>query len=141
MKQIYTEIEINAPINNVWNILTEFDKYPSWNPFIKSINGEVKEGSIFKVTLQQPGSKPITLSPRCLKFEKESEFRWLGHLLFPGLFDGEHIFILEKLDTNKTKLIQKENFKGILVPLLWKQLNTKTRNGFELMNQKIKENT
>ena len=139
MKQISTEIEINAPIETVWTILTDFDKYPEWNPFIKSVEGEVKEGLVFKVKLQQPGSKPMLFKPKCIKLEKNKEFRWLGHLLFPGIFDGEHIFQLESLDTNKTKFTQSEHFKGLLVPLFWGQLDTKTRKGFELMNEKLKE--
>lgn len=67
------------------------------------------------------------------------EFRWLGHLFVPGLFDGEHIFLLTDMNNTHTRFIQKENFSGLLVPVLWKQLNTKTRKGFELMNEKIKE--
>ena len=139
MKKITTEIEINAPVETVWSVLTDFDKYPDWNPFIKSVEGEVKEGMVFKVKLQQPDSKPMLFKPKCIKLEKNKEFRWLGHLFFTGLFDGEHIFKLESLNTNKTKFIQSEQFKGILVPLLWKQLDTKTRKGFELMNEKLKE--
>ena len=37
MRQISTEIEINAPVETVWSILTDFDKYPDWNPFVKSV--------------------------------------------------------------------------------------------------------
>ena len=139
MKKITTEIEINAPVEKVWAVLTDFNNYPKWNPFIISIDGDIKEGKQFKVILQQPDSKPMTFKPRCLKLEKDKEFRWLGHLFIAGLFDGEHIFELQALNDGKTRFIQKENFKGLLVPLLWKQLDTKTRAGFELMNEKVKE--
>ncbi|NOQ27931.1 MAG: SRPBCC domain-containing protein [Bacteroidales bacterium] len=139
MKQIFTGIEIDAPIEKVWAVLTNFEEYPKWNPFIKLIDGEVKEGLIFKVTLEPPDSKPMIFKPKCLKFEKNKKFKWLGHLFIPGIFDGEHIFELIEMNKNKTNFIQKENFKGLLVPFLWKQLNTKTRKGFELMNEKLKE--
>ena len=36
-KMVYTEIRINASIDKVWNVFTEFEKYPEWNPFIKSL--------------------------------------------------------------------------------------------------------
>lgn len=139
MKQLITQIEINAPAEKVWKILTDFGNYPNWNPFIKSIEGEIKEGASFRVTLEAPESSPMTFKPKCLKMEANKEFRWLGHLLIPGIFDGEHIFELEELDNIRTRFIQRENFKGLLVPLFWKLLNTKTRKGFELMNAKIKE--
>jgi hypothetical protein len=36
-KEIKTEILINATPEKVLSILTIFDNYPNWNPFIKSI--------------------------------------------------------------------------------------------------------
>jgi Polyketide cyclase / dehydrase and lipid transport len=38
-KEIVTEIEINAAPSRVWQVLTDFEKYPIWNPFIKKITG------------------------------------------------------------------------------------------------------
>ena len=38
-KEIVTEVEINAPPSRVWQILTDFEKYPTGNPFIKKISG------------------------------------------------------------------------------------------------------
>ena len=139
MKEIKTKIDINAPIDKVWEILTTFESYPIWNPFIISLEGDVKEGSVFKVVLNPPESNPMTFKPKCLKMETDKEFIWLGKLIFTGIFDGKHIFELTKLGPSKTKLIQREEFKGILVPLLWGQLDKNTRKGFELMNEKLKE--
>ena len=139
MKELRTSIEIHAPEEKIWKILTNFSAYPEWNPFIRSLTGEVKEGGKFKVVIQPPDSGAMTFKPTCLKFSPAKELIWLGHLGIPGLFDGEHIFELSKTSTGKTLFIQRENFKGILVPLFWKQLNTKTRRGFELMNEKLKE--
>jgi uncharacterized membrane protein len=34
MKEIHTEIEINAPAEKVWRVLTDFAAYPEWNPFV-----------------------------------------------------------------------------------------------------------
>jgi hypothetical protein len=139
MKQLHTEIQINASAQTVWNILTDFNKYPEWNPFIRSFQGDVSEGSQFTVVLQPPDSKPMTFKPTCLKLVKDKEFRWLGRLWMPGLFDGEHIFELIDNGNHRIRFVQREKFKGLLVPLLWKQLDTSTRKGFELMNQKLKE--
>jgi hypothetical protein len=81
----------------------------------------------------------MTFKPTCLKLVKDKEFRWLGRLWMPGLFDGEHIFELIDNGNHRIRFVQREKFKGLLVPLLWKQLDTGTRKGFELMNQKLKE--
>jgi len=70
--------------------------------------------------------------------EPEQELTWLGHFLIPGLFDGEHRFRLEPLGDNRTRFTQSEQFEGLLVPLLAKDLDTKVRQGFEAMNQALK---
>ena len=32
MKTIHTEIAIKAPVERVWNVLTNFNAYAAWNP-------------------------------------------------------------------------------------------------------------
>jgi uncharacterized protein YndB with AHSA1/START domain len=44
---ISTTITIQASANKVWTVLTNFETYPIWNPFIKSIEGEIKVGHTF----------------------------------------------------------------------------------------------
>ena len=139
MKEIKTEILINASPQRVWSILTGFDAYPAWNPFIKSIKGEAKAGSTIVVRLEPPGASGMTLKPKVLVFQPSKEFRWIGHLLFPGLFDGEHRFELEDNGNGTTTFRHCEIFKGILIPLFSKMLDVNTRNGFHEMNHKLKE--
>jgi len=129
MKEINTEIEINGSIDTVWEILTDFNSYPEWNSFIKKIEGKLKVGAQLKVYIEPPGGKGMTFKPKVIKLVPNSELRWLGQFLFPGLFDGEHIFELQKIDNIKVRFLHRENFNGLLVPLLWKSLNTNTRQG------------
>jgi hypothetical protein len=138
-KEIKTEIRINSTVEKVWGVLTDFDNYPSWNPFIKSIKGPVLVGNKIVVRLEPPGATGMTFIPKVLAFEPYKEFRWIGHLVFPGLFDGEHKFELIDNANGTTTLIQSEKFSGILVPLFKKQLDDNTKRGFEAMNEKLKE--
>lgn len=139
MKSLYTEIEINAPSNLVWEILTDFEVYPEWNPFIRSFGSTPEAGRQFSVKIQPSGKKEMTFKPICLAIIPEKELRWLGHLFISGLFDGEHVFEIKKIDQERTLFIQRENFKGILVPFLWKQIISSTKSGFDQMNEKLKQ--
>ena len=138
-KEISTEITIAASPEKIWAILSDFNKYPNWNPFIKSIHGEAKVGQKITARIEPPDASGMTFKPTVLCFDKAKEFRWLGHLLFPGLFDGEHKFELIDNNNGTTTFIQSEKFKGILVPLFKKMLEVNSRNGFILMNEKLKE--
>jgi hypothetical protein len=138
-KEIKTEILINATPEKVWAILTDFNNYPKWNPFIKLIKGEVKVGNKITARIEPPEAKGMTFNPKILTFETNKELSWLGHLLFAGLFDGEHKFELIDNKNGTTTFRQSEKFKGILVPLFKKQLDNNTKKGFEEMNKKLKE--
>lgn len=137
-KHISTQVIIRATPQKVWNVLTDFKSYPQWNPFITSINGDVATGSRIEVTLQQPGSSPMKMRPKVLVMDQPQEFRWIGHLLFPGLFDGEHAFEIRDNGDGSSTFVQSERFGGILVPLLRNMLDTKTVKGFTLMNEALK---
>lgn len=138
VKELHTEIEIDASAEKVWHILTEFEKFPQWNPFIRRISGELKVGARIEVHMQLPGGRSMTFKPKVLKVEPNREFRWKGKLLIPGLFDGEHIFTVEPLPDERVRFIQREVMAGILVPLFFRGMDKTTRRGFEEMNQVLK---
>ncbi|VVB88316.1 Polyketide cyclase / dehydrase and lipid transport [uncultured archaeon] len=138
MKQLRTELEINAPAERVWQLLTDFASYPQWNPFIRRASGEPRKGAQLQVYLQPSGAKGMTFQPKVLKAEPARELRWLGHFLIPGLFDGEHIFTIEPLEAGHVRFVQREIFTGILVSLFSRWLSKDTRRGFEEMNQALK---
>lgn len=139
MRTINTQITIDAPCHIIWHHLINFSTYNEWNSFITSITGEMKIGGKLDVLISPPGGKPMRFKPTVTKYQTSQCFQWLGSIGFKGLFDGEHIFTCEPLGESKSLFTQKENFSGILVPLIWSSMYSKTLNGFELMNQQLKE--
>ena len=136
MKHLNTHIQIAASPNTVWSILVDFEKYVEWNPFIIKAAGRAKVGEKLEVCISPPNGKEMIFKPTVTSVMENSELRWLGRLLFQGIFDGEHIFNITQNDDG-CLLVQKENFSGLLVPLMWGSLEKSTRAGFELMNKAI----
>ena len=132
--QISTSVIIKADSSTVWEVLTQFENYPQWNPFIKSIQGDIEVGKKFQAEIDTMKFKPTTLV-----YDENKEFTWLGRLIFPGIFDGKHSFILQDNNDGSTTLFQKESFNGILVRLMKKKLDDDIFNKFNLMNEKLKE--
>jgi hypothetical protein len=64
----------------VWQVLTDFENYPSWNPFIKKITGKPAKDAKLKVHMRNPHGGTIVLTPTILVAEKDRELRWLGKL-------------------------------------------------------------
>lgn len=138
MKQLRTEIEIDATPESAWDILMDFGAYPDWNPFIISLTGEPRVGARLEAHMQPPGGRAMTFRPTVTVIEPAHRFEWLGKLGISGLFDGRHRFEIEATPGG-TRLTQSEDFTGILVPLLSKSLDRGTSRGFEAMNQALKE--
>lgn len=130
---IETHIRIKAKASEVWKELVDFDRYPEWSPFVKSLKGTVQEGHTIQIKL--PG---MTFTPTVCAFQQNQELRWLGKLWLSGLFDGEHYFRLKPHPDGSTTFIHGEYFSGVLVPLFKNQLLGSTKKGFEAMNAALK---
>lgn len=135
-KTLSNEIIINAPVDAVWKKFSNFSEYPRWNPFIKKISGDVDPGKRIHVTIQPKDREAMIFNPVILIYEKNKTLQWEGRLFLPGIFTGRHTFQLQKIDNNKTKFTQKEDFNGILVPFI--DLNP-TLSGFKSMNESLKK--
>ncbi|MFW1744833.1 SRPBCC family protein [Acinetobacter guillouiae] len=136
--EITTEILINAPIDIVWKTLTNFEDYKNWNPFIINVSGETHQGGKINVTIQNDATSKMSFKALVLENQENKQFSWRGKLLVKGIFDGEHKFRLEQISNNQTRLIHSEAFSGILVKPFLKNLQTKTKPGFERMNHALK---
>lgn len=136
--EIRTEIWIECPPAAVWQILTATEEYPSWNPFIRRLRGQLQPGSRIEIEIGPPGSDAMTFRPVVLTVERDREIRWIGSFWIRGLFDGEHSFRLES-DGHRTHLIQTERFSGLLVGRLSDSILSKTQFGFVALNEALKE--
>jgi hypothetical protein len=138
MRRIETQIEINASAERVWSVLMDFPAYARWNPFVRSIEGTPVVGESLSVFIQPSGSGGMKFHPKVLAIEPQREFRWKGKLLIPGLFDGEHFFVLESKSDARMVFHQGEVFSGALVPLFKRFLDGPTKQGFVAMNESLK---
>lgn len=138
MKQLANEIQINASAERVWQLLTDFARFPQWNPFIHSASGEAKAGARLEVTLQPSGAERTIVRPTVVKAEQNHELRWLERRLAGGLLDVERIFTIESLDAGHVRFTQREIFTGLLVPLRASYHRTDTRRGLKEMNHALK---
>ncbi|MGB9940704.1 SRPBCC family protein [Methanosarcina sp.] len=136
-KNLQTEVVINASAARVWHVLTDFGAYPQWNPFIREVSGVAIPGERLKVQMHS-GNRTMKFRPTILASRPERELRWLGHLLIPGIFDGEHSFVIEPAGENRVRLIQRETFDGLLVPFSGSLLHN-TKQSFDKMNLALKE--
>jgi hypothetical protein len=135
--QLRTEVEIEAPVAVVWKVLVDRATYHEWNPFITSFEGPLEEGGTISVVVSPPDSGDFRFRPRLLRFQPEKEIRWKGKVLADFLFAGEHYIQLLDLGHGRTKVCHGEDFAGMLLKLMGRQIEA-TARGFVLMNHALK---
>ncbi|MBC8191145.1 MAG: SRPBCC domain-containing protein [Candidatus Marinimicrobia bacterium] len=138
MREIRTEIEINASQMEVWDILMAFDKWSDWNPTVNQASGTATLGS--KVSIIMAGSEGKNgqkYSADITTFEAPRSFRWRAVMMAGFLMTNDRSFELEPAGEG-TKLINTEHFSGLLVSLLWSKLENFVPDSLKSMNEALK---
>lgn len=138
MKTIETNIVIISTPEKIWDVLTNFEEYELWNPFMTKVVGNASLGSKIEVNIKTISGKNRSYYPIITKCETNKELRWKGKSFLPGVFNGERVFVLEKSDDDKVSFSHKEIFSGLGVKLVGNKLDESLREGFVRMNEALK---
>ena len=138
-RTIRSAIEIRAPIEVVWTVLTDFASYPDWNPLVRRLNGKPRVGRRVTILSQPPGARAIAFAPVVVAWSPPNELRWRSTLISRLIFSGEHGFRLESIDDGRVRFVQDETLTGALIPLYSRWRLASTRLGFEEMNQRLRQ--
>jgi uncharacterized protein YndB with AHSA1/START domain len=101
------EIAIAASPESVWEVLTAFERWPAWNPDVKSmsLNGPVAPGSTFRWK-----AGPGTITSEIQLVEPPRRIVWTGHTL------GIRAIATWRLERREGATLARvaESFEGIL---------------------------
>jgi hypothetical protein len=138
MRAIRTEIVVAAPSDTVWNVLTDFARYPDWNPFLVRVETRLVPGAPVAMTVRL-GGRAQPLDARMLKVTPGREFRWAGpRARWKGVvFRGEHFFAVEPLGPGRCRFLHGEDFGGLALPLIAGWMRRTLLPAFDAMNQAV----
>lgn len=139
MHEIKTEIEINSSPEEVWQVLTDINGWSEWSPIINGSTGEASLGAQVEITMAGKDNKDgPKYSPKVTTFEKPKLFRWRAKMIAEFIFTNDKVFELVETP-NGTKLIHKELFRGLMLPLMCSQLDKGVPSMLDSMNKALKE--
>jgi hypothetical protein len=138
MKENRSEIEIQSTPERVWEALTDFGKYPEWNPLLTHAEGKLRVGEKVDLTAKSASSE-MNLRCTVTTVESNRQFSWKFHVILPFLFRGEHFFKIETIDEHRVRFIDREIFHGLLVPLQAKKLEMDSKPAMIAMGKALKE--
>ena len=76
--------------------------------------------------------------PIVTNIEEPKSFRWRVKMMAGILFTNDKVFELEEISSG-TRLIHREGFSGILVPMFWSKLEKGVLPMLESMNDALKK--
>lgn len=138
VREIKTEVQIAAPIEQVWKTLTEFNDWKDWNPTIILAEGNVFVDSKLNITINGNGKGDANFQPIILELDAPNNFRWRANMMADFIFRNDRVFILTEKESG-THLIHKEEFSGMMVPVMWKMFQDFVGPSLEKMNEALKE--
>ena len=141
MREIKTEIDIAAPPAKVWKILTDIEKWKDWSPVINDASGTASPGSKLSITMcskeGKGGKDGPKYEPVVTVFEEPRRFQWRATMMAGFIFTNGKVLELEET-TAGTRLVHKETFSGMLVPLMWTQMESGVPPMLDSMNEALK---
>ena len=139
MRELRAEIQISAPIDRVWKVLTDFDHWKDWNPMVNQASGGASVGSKLSITMRGPDSKDaMKYQPIVLEVNPPNRFRWRATMMSGVMFTNDRVFELKE-QNGETVFINKEEFSGLMVPLFWSKMNEFVVPILEKMNKALKD--
>ncbi|HUV26815.1 MAG TPA: SRPBCC domain-containing protein [Anaerolineales bacterium] len=138
MKSNHNEIEIQSSPERVWEVLTDFGKYPEWNPLLCRAEGKLAIGEKVNLTTKS-ASNDMKLLCTVTTVEPNRQFSWKFHVILPFLFRAEHFFTIEPINEHGVRFIDREIFNGLLVPLQAKNLETNAKAAMIAMGEALKK--
>jgi uncharacterized protein YndB with AHSA1/START domain len=132
------EVEISASEEAVWDVLTDFERWPSWNPEVKSMSfeGPVAEGTEFRWK-----AGPGTITSRIERVEPPRLIAWTGKTLGIGAI---HFWWLEPRGAG-TLVRTAESYDGLVARLfrrsLQKVLDKALESGLRSLKGEVERRT
>ncbi len=137
-RKIYTDIIIDAPAEQVWEVLKDTQSYKNWAAFLVDINGELKDGNKITAKFQlNPSKQKFNEIDHTIQVEENSEFYWAekGPM---GICDNHHFKVI-KIDQNTSQFIQSDELTKGATWLLGGYLSKIYAKGYQAFNQGLKK--
>ena len=123
-------VEIDAPLDQVWEVVVDLERYGEWNPFCVGAESSLEVGS--------PIHMKVRLIPGITQSQTETVFEYKPNERFgyglPGSFFGamksRRFHIVEKIDGGRTRYTSDFKMQGWLSWLVILLLGGRLRAGF-----------
>ncbi len=133
---VYTDIVINRSSEQIWAVLTDFEKMPNWSSSFQGLKGDIRNGESIVSLFLNEGK--INEFPHTLIYEEGVQFGWSDPIMiFPGIRDN-HRYKVEAISPCQSRFIQTDDFSGTDANTTTEEFAQLTLESYKKFNQELK---
>ncbi len=133
------KVTIHAPASVVWQVLTDLEKYPEWNPFTVQAVSNLKIGSPIDMTLPKANGKAMTQREYIKVVDIEKQLSWGAPMPYRWILEALRDQYIAVLDENTCTYFTTDSFWGLLTNTVMKQQGLWVKNGFDSVAFALKQ--
>ncbi|MGH0035262.1 MAG: SRPBCC domain-containing protein [Myxococcota bacterium] len=137
-RSVSAGIEIDAAAEDVWSILTDFERYPEWNPFTVEVRTTLQVGEAVTMNVHLPGRRPTVRVEWVNRVEAGRVFAWGMHMLHPICLTANRYQWVEPLGDQRCRYRTEDVMSGWLAPVVVAFYGRSMRTGFESVANALK---
>lgn len=118
MIELSTRIEIDRPPSAVWDVLTDFEAYDEWNPYLTVLRGTPNEGSPIELRVSPEARHTRTETGKVTETEIGERLRFDSVALYRFIYASTRTLDVEALAEDRTRIRNRVEYRGILAPLV-----------------------
>lgn len=130
-------VDIAAPAEVVWELVSDLQGWRQWNPLYRQVTGTLEVGETLTMTLTIPGMNSYTMRPQVVAVMANELVHYQGTAM-GGLVRGTRRIEIRETGAESCIVSNREIMGGLLGPLVARAAGTRVRMGLELMGEALK---
>ena len=133
------EVDIDAPASLVWEVLTDLERYPQWNPFCPRIESTLKLGDPVHMHISVPGtSETQPVSETLVACEPQRLLSWEMRPTAENKDAARRDQYIEALGSDRCRYVTTDIFLGVNADEIMKNHGGWVKAGFDAMALALK---
>lgn len=140
VRSAITFVKVDAPCQNVNAVLTDFTKYPEWNPYVVRAERKDSNSQIpFTMTVvESSGTSSRSHRVKVTRWQNDG-FTWEGSTWPSWLLSWTESFETEAAGDHQCELLVTQRYQGLLLRSYWNYMNPKYLSSVNRMGSELKK--
>lgn len=132
-------VEIDAPPELVWGVLTDLAAYPRWNPFTVEARSSLRVGEPIDLTVRMSRlGRTVSQREHLTEVRAPERLVWTMKLGSRHLVNAERVQRIERLADGRSRYTTEDAIAGALAPLVFAIFGKSLEEGFRAMATALK---